>query len=118
MTESIDIYTKAYETAVSLYSSLGEDKKIPDEKLIMLADLSTRMLTSLAGALNSKKQKIKRYCNFKARDFVHQIILDLDFLHDTGQIESAIFEKFSKEYNQISSDIWKENQKILQESKN
>ena len=116
--KELNVYKRAYKVAIDLHSFLAKKgQKIDPDQSRDLNKISRDILCNIAESASARGSKARRYLNFKARDGVHKLSMDLDFLHDIGFIPDEDFDQFFKELDICSAMLWKLNQSILEKQK-
>ncbi len=117
--KDLNVYKRAYKVAIDLHQFLTKrnDEFQPSETHELRA-ISRSILGNIAEGFSQRTSKAKRFFNFKALDNVHKLLMDLDFLRDTGRIPKKQYEHFYNEYDVCARQLYKFNQSILEASKN
>ena len=116
--KDLNVYQRAYKVAIDLHQFL--QKRAGDfttDELNQLKGLSRSILGNIAEGFSQRTSKAKRFFNFKALDNTHSILMDFDFLHDTGRIPKKQYEHFYNEYDVCARQLYKFNQSILESAK-
>ena len=116
--KDLNVYQRAYKVAIDLHQFL--EKRAGDftpDEINQLKGLSRSILGNIAEGFSQRTSKAKRFFNFKALDKVHSIMMDFDFLHDTGRIPKKQYEHFYAEYDVCARQLYKFNQSILESAK-
>lgn len=117
--KDLNVYKRAYKVAIDLHQFLDKrkDEFQPSEKQ-ELQSITRSVLGNIAEGFSQKSSKAKRFFNFKALSNVHKILMDLDFLRDTGRIPKKQYEHLYTEYDVCARQLYKLNQSILEAAKN
>ncbi len=112
--KDLNVYQRAYKVALDLHRFIeSESTKIIPNFSERLQTLSRDVLGNIAEAFAQRTARAKRFFNFKARDLVHTIQMDLDFLHDIHSLPDQEYTDFYREYEVCSKQLFKLNQSIL-----
>lgn len=103
----LNVYQLAYIASVDLHMALNG---IDNEQIDSLKENCREVLACLADGISQRTSKAKRYSNFKALDYTRRIIIDLEFMVDTGAEELS---EFIERYKKVSSLLYKLNKSIL-----
>ena len=112
--KELNVYKRSHKVAIDLHNFLSEDKKITPDQSREFNSLMREVLSCIAEGASARTPKARRFLNFKARDAIHQILMDFDFCHDIGSLSHEDYERFSKELDIASAMLWKLNQSILE----
>ena len=116
--KDLNVYQRAYKVAIDLHQFLEKrGGEFTTDEINQLRGLSRSILGNIAEGFSQRTSKAKRFFNFKALDNVHSIMMDFDFLHDTGRIPKKQYEHFYSEYDVCARQLYKFNQSILESTK-
>jgi len=113
--KDLSVYKRAYRVAIDLHCFLcSKESKVIPQHASELRKHSKEALANIAEGFYQKSPKAKRFYNFKARDIIIRIVLDLDYLLDTKAIPDYECSLFQKEYNACSKQLYKLNEALLE----
>lgn len=112
--KDLNVYKRAYKVAIDLHHFLEANPKIPSHLLNRLQTMSREVLANIAESSAQRTTKAKRFFNFKARDLIRLIQMDLDFLHDIKLLPEDSYTLFYNEYEVCSKQLFKLNQSFLE----
>ena len=115
--KELNVYQRAYRAAIDLHSLIEGDNKFSDDEIRQLNDLSRSITSNIAEGFSQRTAKAKRFFNFKAMDSIRQILMDLDFLHDTERLSPEDHKHLYEEYEICVKQLFKYNQSILEKAK-
>ncbi len=111
--KDLEVYKRAQKVAVDMHVFLSKkDQKITPDMIQELNSLSRTVLANLAEGGIQNSSKARRFMNYKARDVIHRLMTDLEFLHDVKSLPTKEFHKFYSEYEICSKMIWKLNESL------
>ncbi len=112
--KDLNVYQRAYKVAIDLHHTIEDQPKLVPSMRQPLETLSRGVLANIAESFAQRTVKAKRFFNFKARDMIRAIQMDLDFLHDLKLIPQKAYELFYSEYEICSKQLYKLNESILE----
>ena len=116
--KDLNVYQRAYKVAIDLHKFIEKiDAEFSTDETSQLKGFSRSILGNIAEGFSQRTAKAKGYFNFKALESVQTILMDLDFLHDTGRVPKKQYEHFYSEYDICARQLYKLNQSILASAK-
>jgi four helix bundle protein len=114
--KDLNVYKRAYKVALDLHRFLDGNKKIESEWNNRIREFSREVMANIAESFAQRTPRAKRFFNFKARDSIRNLQMDLDFLHDVNLLPQEEYQLFYTEYEVCSKQLFKLNQSILEQS--
>ncbi len=112
--KDLNVYKRAYKVAIDLHLFLqSKGCKISPEQIQELKSSARDILGNIAESFAQRSPKAKRYFNYKARDIVNRILLNLEFLYDVKLLPTKEFKAFYQHYEICSKQLWKLNDSIF-----
>ncbi len=112
--KDLNVYQRAYKVAVDLHHTVEDQPKLAPHLRHQLEASVRSVLANIAESFSQRTARAKRFFNFRARDVIRTIQMDLDFLHDLELLPEKAYQRFYEEYEICSKQLWKLNESFLE----
>ena len=113
--KDLNVYQRGYKVAIKLHYLIENGElNITPEELNQLKQFSREIIANIAEGFSQRTAKAKRFFNFKAIKTIHNIIMDLDFIHDTKRLSDEQYQDLYNEYDICARQLYTFNKSIIE----
>ncbi len=113
--KDLNVYQRGYKVAIKLHTLIENgDLSITPEELNQLRQSSREIIANIAEGFSQRTAKAKRFFNYKAIKTIHNIIMDLDFIHDTERLSDEQYQDLYNEYDICARQLYVFNKSIIE----
>ena len=113
--KDLNVYQRGYKVAIKLHNLIESGElNITPEELNQLKQFSREVIANIAEGFSQRTAKAKRFFNFKAIKTIHNIIMDLDFIHDTKRLSDEQYQDLYNEYDICARQLYVFNKSIIE----